>query len=89
MEILQEVAGSSSAVLFLRMGSQDWTPVGEETLFAVVGGKNSTAAVVICDGEGNSKAISGWVPAEKAEAIARSLDARGVSKFQGEVKLPT
>ena len=88
MEILQEVAGPCSAVLFLRMGSQDWTPVGEETLFAVVVSKNSTAAVVICDGEGNSKAMSGWVPVERAEAIARSLEARGILRFRGEVKLP-
>jgi hypothetical protein len=88
MEILQDAAGSSSAVLFLKMGSEDWTPVGEETLYAVVGGKNSTAAVVVCDSEGNSKAISGWVAAEKAETIARSLDAKGVSRFRGEVKLP-
>jgi hypothetical protein len=88
MEILQEEAGSSSAVLFLKMGRQDWTPVGEETLSSVVEGKNSTAAVVICDGEGNVKAISGWVQAEKAEAIAQSLEARSITRFRGEVKLP-
>jgi hypothetical protein len=88
MEALQELAGPSSPVLFLKMGTQEWTPVGEEMLFAVVGGKNSTAAVVLCDGEGNSKAISGWVPAEKAKAIARALGARGVPEFEGDVKLP-
>lgn len=85
---LQEVAGPSSPVLFLKMGSQDWTPVGEESLFAVVGGRSSTAAVVICDGEGNSKAISGWLPQEETDDIAKSLMSRGMKRYDGEIRLP-
>jgi len=75
-------------VLFLKMDSQEWAPVGEENLLATVGGKNSTAAVVICDGEGNSKAISGWVSEDVAERFAHALQARGISRFGGEIKLP-
>lgn len=88
MDILQEVAGPSSPVLFLKMNTPEWTPVGEETFFAVVKGKNSTGAVVICDGEGNSKAISTWVPTSQADAYALSLESKGLSRFEGEVKLP-
>ena len=88
VETLQEVAGPSSPVLFLKMGTRDWTPVGEEILFAVVQGKNTTAAVVICDSEGNSKAISGWLPRESVDGVVRSLITKGVKKFDGEVRLP-
>ena len=88
IELLQEVAGPSSPVLFLKMGSEAWTPVGEENLFTVVSGKNSTAAVVLCDGDGNSKAISGWVSVQQAEGFARSLETRGLARFLGEVMLP-
>ncbi len=88
VEILQEVAGPSSPVLFLKMGIEEWTPVGAEVLFAVVSGKDETAAVVVCDLDGNSKAISAWVPASKAEEYARSLESRGLSRYDDEVKLP-
>lgn len=88
MGILQEVAGPCSPILFLKTNSDYWTPVGEENLFAIVTGKNSTAAVVLCDGDGNSKAMSGWVPTERAEGFGRRLGAKGLARFDGEVRLP-
>ncbi len=88
MDVLQDVAGPSSPVLFLKMGASEWAPVGEENLFAVVKGKNSTAAIAICDGEGNAKAISAWVPTSQADAVARSLESKGFSRFESEVRLP-
>ena len=63
--------------------------MGEEDLFSVVEGKNSTAAVVVCDREGNSKAITAWVSPSEAQAIGQTLAAKGMSKFEGEVRLPT
>jgi len=88
IEMLQEVAGPSSPVLFLKMGGQNWAPVGEESLFAAVKGRSSTAAIVLCDSEGNAKAISGWLPREKVDVVTRSLTARGVARFDGEIRLP-
>jgi len=88
MEILQAAAGAASPVLFLKMGTDEWIPVGEESLFALVGGKGAAAAVVICDSEGNSKAMSPWLPSDQAEAAAKTLSARGLARFGGEVKLP-
>jgi hypothetical protein len=85
---LQEVAGPSYPMLFLKLGITDWTPVGEEMLHKVVPGKNDTAALVICDEDGNSKAMSTWVPAEKAKEFSRTLELKGVPVFPGEVKLP-
>lgn len=88
VDLLQEVAGSASPVLFLKMDVENWTPVGEESLFSVVDGKNGTAAVVVCDEDGNAKAISAWVSAEQAENYARAMESKGLPRFRGEVRLP-
>lgn len=88
IDILQGVVGVCYPMLFLKIGVSDWTPVGEETLHAVVPGKGDTAAIVICDSDGNSKTMSAWVPATKAEEHSTTLLARGIPKFDGEVKLP-
>jgi hypothetical protein len=85
---LQEVAGPSYPMLFLKLGVTDWTPVGEEMLQKIVPGKNSTAALVICDGEGNSKAMSAWFPEQKADDLSKSLELKGIRVFPGDVKLP-
>lgn len=85
---LQEVAGPSYPMLFLKLGITDWTPVGEENLHKIVPGKNGTAALVICDGEGNSKAMSTWVPEEKANEFSKTLELKGVPVYPGDVKLP-
>jgi hypothetical protein len=34
LEVLQEVAGPCSPVLFLKMGRNDWVPVGEENFLS-------------------------------------------------------
>jgi hypothetical protein len=75
-------------MLFLKLGLTDWTPVGEEMLHKVVPGKNALAALVICDGDGNSKAMSAFVPEEKATEYSKSLELKGIPEFPGEVKLP-
>jgi hypothetical protein len=88
LETLQSVAGPSYPVLFLKMGTQDWTPVGEEEMFSVVAGKEGKAAVVVCDSEGNAKAMSSWVEKSDAERISVELEVKGLGRFEGEVKLP-
>ena len=88
ISLLQEVAGPCHPVLFLKLGVEDWTPVGEEMLHQVVPGKNDTAALVICDGDGNSKAMSAFVPSGEAQRFAKSLELKGVPAFPGDVKLP-
>ncbi|HXY56910.1 MAG TPA: hypothetical protein VEH01_04770 [Nitrososphaerales archaeon] len=86
--MLQGVAGPSSPMLFLKLGISDWTPVGEEMLHKVVPGKDDTAAIVICDAEGNAKAMSAWVKTSRANEFALVLESKGVQVFLGEVKLP-
>lgn len=88
VDLLQRTAGPSYPMLFLKVGRSAWTPVGEEMLYALVKGKQGTAAVSICDGEGNSKAMTPWIPAAKAEEHARSLGAEGLVQFDGVVRLP-
>ena len=82
------MAGPSYPVLFLKMGIQDWTPVGEEELFALVPGKGGTAAVVVCDSDGNAKAMSRWSSLGDAERMCGALELKGYAKYKGEVKLP-
>jgi len=86
--LLQEVAGPCYPMLFLKMGIPDWTPVGDEMMHKLVPGKAGTAALVICDSEGNSKVMSAWLPEEKARDLARTIERRGVPEFPDDVKLP-
>jgi len=88
INVLQEVAGPSYPMLFLKLGVSDWTPVGDEMMCKVIPGKEETAALVICDAEGNAKAMSSWFPADRARTLAKSLGSREIPSFPGEVKLP-
>lgn len=88
LETLQGVAGPAYPVLFLKMGMQEWTPVGEEELFSLVSGKEEKAAVVICDSDGNSKAMTSWLERSDAERVAADLKVKGLAHYVGEVKLP-
>jgi len=82
------VAGPSYPVLFMKTGRTEWSPVGEENLYSMIDGKNNTAAVVICDSDGNTKAMSGWLSREDAAKSASILQSRGIDMFKGDVKLP-
>ncbi|HUK79063.1 MAG TPA: hypothetical protein VLU91_00180 [Nitrososphaerales archaeon] len=86
--VLQEVAGPSYPMLFLKLGISDWTPVGEEMMHKIVPGRQGTAALVICDAEGNAEAMSGWFSEDRAESLAKALEAREIPSFPGDVKLP-
>jgi len=86
--VLQEVAGPSHSMLFLKLGIDDWTPVGDEMMHKVVFGKGGTAALVICDAEGNAKAMSDWLPADRAHTLAKALESREIPSFPGDVRLP-
>ena len=88
VDTLQKVAGPSYPMLFLKLGASEWIPVGDEMLRKTIPGKGGTAAVVICDSEGNAKAMSAWLPEAKAEEHSRSLEKEGLPVFPGEVKLP-
>ena len=85
---LQEVAGPSYPMLFLKLGDSNWDPVGDEMLQKLIPGKNESAAIVICDADGNSKAMSGWLAVQSAEECSRKLVLKGVPVYSGEVKLP-
>lgn len=88
VEVLQETAGLSYPVLFLKEGKDDWTPVGDEVLCSLFRGKDALASVVLCDSEGNAKAMSEWVSRDEAERFISSLAAKGIQKYEGEVQLP-
>ena len=86
--LLQDVAGPSYPMLFLKMGLKEWTPVGDEMFQKAIPGKDDKEAIVICDSDGNSKAMSSWMTPARASECMSILEARAVSVFSGEVKLP-
>ncbi len=86
--VLQEAAGPCHPMLFLKLGISDWTPVGDEMMHKVIPGKGGTAALIICDAEGNSKAMSAWLPEMKAVEVAKTIGMKGIPEFPGDVKLP-
>ncbi len=88
VSVLQDLAGPCYPMLFLKLGVTEWTPVGDEMLQKVVPGKNRTAALVICDAEGNSKAMSAFVPEEKARDYSQALEQKGIPVYPDDVKLP-
>jgi len=88
VDALQNVAGPSYPMLFLKLGASEWIPVGDEMLQKTVPGKDGKAALVICDSEGNAKAMSAWLPEEEAEEQSKSLETKGIPVFSGDVKLP-
>jgi hypothetical protein len=88
INILQDVVGQCYPMLFLKIGPSEWTPVGTEMFYSTVPGKADTAAIVVCDADGNSKAMSTWLSKSNADEFVRTLAAKGLSKFEGEVNLP-
>jgi len=88
IDLLEGVAGPCYPMLFLKMGTEAWTPVGPEMFHKLIPGKNSTAALVVCDADGNSKAMSAWLPTEEAAGISMTLESKGVPEFSGDVRLP-
>jgi len=88
IDVLEGVTGPCYPMLFLKIGAESWTPVGTEMFHKVVPGKNSTAALVICDSDGNSKAMSGWFTEDEAAGYSMTLETKGVPEFGGDVKLP-
>ena len=81
-------AASTTSCNRLKLGSSDWTPVGEEMFHKAIPGKGGTAALVICDADGNSKAMSGWFPVHKTGEFSETLTQRGIPVFAGDVSLP-
>ena len=88
LDVLQEVAGPSYPVLFLKTDVKEWTPVGEEDFVAKVSGKGNTVAVVVCDSEGNTKAMTSWSTPAEAERVLQELESKGLANYRGKVKLP-
>ena len=75
-------------MLFLKVGLADWTPVGDEQLFSTIKRADGSAALVICDSDGNSKAMSVWTTTNAVGNYETELRSRGLVEFTVEVRLP-
>lgn len=68
--------------------SNNWEPVGEESLFAIVQ-ENQGFLVAICDKNGIAKAIANWFSEEVKEEIRKKISEAGnINEYFGKVSLP-
>ncbi len=75
--------------------SNDWEPVGEETMYAFVDESSgfvltdsSGYILSMVDGGGLSKAIVQGVSPEQRESLTRSFQSDNIAEFKGKVTLP-
>jgi hypothetical protein len=87
LKLLNQAGSPSYPLLFLKMDTEDFTPVGEENMFSVLEDKNRRA-VVLCDKDGYAKAITSWMSTENAERVIRFLESLGLSNYKGSIKMP-
>lgn len=66
----------------------NWQPVGEENLFAIVK-KDDGFLVAICDNDGIAKTLVNWLSEEKKNELISKLQSNGnLKQFLGNVSLP-
>ena len=90
------VGGRAMPALALKSAKgNDWTPVGEESLYAFVDESagfvltdNSGYILALVDGEGYSKSIVQGVTQEQRESLLQKFALDGIREYRGKVTLP-
>lgn len=68
--------------------TNNWEPVGEESLYAIVQ-ESQGYLVAICDKNGIAKAIANWFTEEMKDDIKKKIIENGkINEFIGRVSLP-
>lgn len=68
--------------------SNNWEPVGEENLYAIIH-ESQGYLVAICDKNGIAKAIANWFSEEKKEHIkSKIMESGKLVEYIGKVSLP-
>lgn len=66
----------------------NWQPVGEENLFAIVK-KDDGYLVAICDKDGITKTLVNWLSEDKKNELTNKLQSEAkLNQFLGDVSLP-
>jgi hypothetical protein len=68
--------------------SNEWEPVGEENLLAIVKESNGFM-IVLCDKNGIAKSIAQWFTEDvKNEIVEKITRENGLTKYSGKLSLP-
>ncbi len=88
-ELLSRYTGHAMPALALRDNkTNNWEPVGEETLYAVVK-EPSGYMIAFCDSKGTAKSIAQWFTEDvKNEILARIRKEQNMQEYLGKLVLP-
>jgi prophage antirepressor-like protein len=88
-DLLGRYTGQAMPALALRDDkSNEWEPVGEENLLAIVKESNGFM-IVLCDKNGIAKSIAQWFTEDvKNEIVEKIARENGLTKYSGKLSLP-
>ena len=67
--------------------SNNWEPVGEENLYAVVK-EEGGYMIALCDSKGIAKALAQWFSEEVKDDLVAKLKAENMQEYFGKLSLP-
>ena len=88
-DLLGRYTGQAMPALALKDDkSNEWEPVGEENLLAIVKESNGFM-IVLCDKNGIAKSIAQWFTEDvKNEIVERITKENGLKEYSGKLSLP-
>jgi hypothetical protein len=88
-DLLGRYTGQAMPALALKDdNSNEWEPVGEENLLAIVKESNGFM-IVLCDKNGIAKSIAQWFTEDvKNEIVEKITRENGLTKYSGKLSLP-
>ena len=87
-ELLTKYAGHAMPALALRDNKRNnWEPVGEENLYAVVK-ENNGYMIALCDSKGIAKALAQWFSEDVKNDLVAKLKSENMQEYFGKVSLP-
>jgi hypothetical protein len=89
VELLKSITRYARPAFFLKpLADKGYQPVGEENFFAIKAIGDNVFSIVICDEEGNAKAISQPMTKYVMDRFVTKLREKGLKEFKGELNYP-
>lgn len=88
-ELLTRYAGHAMPALALKDNkSNNWEPVGQETLYAIVK-EEAGYMIALCDTAGIAKSIAQWFSEDvKNEIVSKLKTEQNMEEYSGKLSLP-
>lgn len=88
-ELLTRYAGHAMPALALKDNkSNNWEPVGQETLYAIVK-EDAGYMIALCDRAGIAKSIAQWFSEDvKNEIVSKLKTEQNMEEYSGKLSLP-